>query len=599
MIYAGFLSFNNTADITGKITSVLKSMTHEEPVVLNKNSLVLCYGKLSSLQDLDEVWINDSSFLIGRVFDKEQHCAFRKEEFKNLSSFDKEKVLDKIWGKYVYIHTNKETSEVEIVLDSTGQLPFFYYSFPNENVLFASDIHIIYRILSQKPEYNWHYLCSYLIYGNSSSIETPFKHVYELPPACCLTITNKEKRTVPFWNPLCSYKVPEIKEKSAVDVLKQTIKPWIDPYQNICVHLSGGLDSSSLVYCLKDLVRQDQTLTAINYFHSQIKSSNEFHHAQKVCDETGIELIGIDTSNCLPFDSPQGKQHIYSNKPFPGMVSLRWLETIEAQSPLSGSTTTISGHGSDHIFMRPPSKKSVLDYVLENGLKGSKTELESIAQFYRDPLVSILKENIQSLITYSFGKAKEKRNIQIQMNDIPKWVKQEAIKKTSNIFSHPIYRYLSKRILPGKYDQIDAVYEGLSSIHVEMMNQADPTYYPFLYQPVVEFALSFPTYDLFDKGYDRYPLRQSVSDRFRTETVWRRDKSQTTGVFQLGIKKNLKEILDLCLEGHFVSQGLIDKPGLHSTINLIANGSIKDMWPLIQLFSTEIFLRSWDEITYA
>ena len=95
-----------------------------------------------------------------------------------------------------------------------------------------------------------------------------------------------------------------------------------------------------------------------------------------------------------------------------------------------------------------------------------------------------------------------------------------------------------------------------------MRNQIDPTYYPFLYEPVVEFALSFPTYELFDKGYDRYPLRKAVSEIFKTDTVWRRDKSQTTGLFQLGIKQNLDHVLDICLKGHFVKQGLIDKEGL-------------------------------------
>ncbi|HUX80288.1 MAG TPA: asparagine synthase-related protein [Alphaproteobacteria bacterium] len=596
MIYVGLLCLNSTSDKTAELTDALQSFSQTPPLVIKKESLILCYGKLSNILDLDEVWENESSVLIGRVFDRAKQCSLRKKDFKNLTDLPKEKALENVWGKYVYIHENKQSSRFEVVLDSTGQLPFFYYPLLDGSILFSSNIEIIFKALSQKPEFNWTYLCSYLIYGNSSSIETPFKNIYELPPACSLAITKNERKTAPFWNPLHSYKNPDIKGRNAVDVLNATLNPWIEPYQNIYVSLSGGLDSSSLLYCLKDLVKEDQALKAINYFHSQVKSSNEYDHARKVCEETGVELIGIDVSNSLPFDPSQYKEPLKPNKPFPEFISTRWAETIFEHLPAHQSFTFVSGHGSDHIFMRPPSKRSVSDYILEQGFKESKRQFQGIAQFYRDPLLSILKENFKSLLTHSLGIKKERRKIREKHKNMPAWVKQEVMQIASSSISHPIYNYLSKKILPGKYHQLDLLYEGLASIHIEIMNQSDPTYFPFFYEPVVEFALSFPTYELFKKGYDRYPLRKAISDHFKTETVWRRDKSQTTGLIQLGIKKNLKDILEISCEGHFVKQGLIEKEGLHRTITLIGNGDTNFMWPFTHLVSLEMFLRYWDEL---
>ena len=595
MIYAGYIHFNSAQDKINKLITAINSLIPTNAKIIIKNSLVLCYGKISDEQDMDDIWENDTSLLLGRVFDKNHNGSFKKEDFKNYADLSKKAVLEKIWGKYVYINLSNSTQLFEIVLDSTGQLPFFYYPFPDGNILFSSDIEVIFKVLSQKPEYNLEYLCSYIVHGTSSAIQTPFKNIYELPPACSLQITKIKRTTTAFWNPLNSYKTSEKQKKDAVDVLQSTLKPWIAPYKDICVSLSGGLDSSALVYCLKDLVRKDQSLKALNYFHSQIQSSNELEHARKVCNETNIELIEIDTSHSLPFDPPHRNLPLMPNKPFPGLVSLRWLETIFDNIPQTSSYTFLSGHGSDHIFMRPPSKKSVTDYFLEKGFKGLEKELKNIAQFYRDPMFAIAKENLLSLVSYFFASDKGKRPLNKTNDETPNWIKQELLHKASPNYVHPIYEDLPRKVIPGKYDQIDNLYEGINSIHVELMDQISPTHYPFLYEPVVEFALSFPTYELFDNGYDRYPLRKAVGDRFNTETAWRRDKSQTTGLFQLGIKQNLEYILEICLEGYFVKQGLVNKEGLHKTITLIGNGDTKHLWPFMYLASIEIFLKLWNE----
>ncbi len=594
MIYVGLIHFNQESCRVQNLCSALESYTKTPSVVINKRSLTLVYGKLSVIQDVDEVWDNENSVIIGRIFDKATKASFQKKDFKNLSSLNKKEILEKIWGKYVYIQANTKGTCFDIIIDSTGQLPLFYYIFPNGNILFSSDIEILFKALSQKPEYNWTYLCSYLMYSNSSAVQTPFQNIFELPPACSLKITKDERKTAPFWNPLNSYKKQEIQEKGAANVLQDTLKPWIEPYKNICVSLSGGLDSSSLVYCLKDIVRKDQTLKALNYFHSSVKSSNEVAHARQVCKETDIELIELDASDSLPFDTPRNKQLVRPNKPFPGLISLKWLENISDRIPNTASCTFLSGHGSDHIFMRPPSKKSVSDYILEKGLKGSKGQLNNITQFYRDSLFPILKENVIGLGSYTLSQRQKKRHSKNTQDKIPYWITQTLRQKISSDFVHPIYGSLSKKILPGKYTQIDALYEGLASIHMEM-DRVNPIYYPFLYEPIVEFALSFPTYELFHKGHDRYPLRQSISERFKTETVWRRDKSQTTGIIQLGVKKNLEKILGICLEGYFVKQGLVDKEGLRETIMLIGNGDINHLWPFMHLASAEIFFKYWDE----
>lgn len=593
MIYAGILHFKGKSDVARYLGPALEHYTDSPPLSIEKESVSLCYGKLSELQDKDEIWEDRSAFLMGRVFDKQKEASLQQQDFEKLLKRGTERFFQDVWGKYIFLQDHPEEKAFKIIIDPTGQLPFFYYVFPRGDILFSSDIEIIFKILKKKPEFNWTYLCSYFVYGNSSAIQTPFKDIYELPPGCSLHVTQHNRVTKPFWNPLNSYTSPHSEKKDAVGTLQSTLKPWIEPYQTICVSLSGGLDSSSLVYCLKDLVRRDQTLMALNYFHSNVKSSNELVHARQVCKEAEIKLIELNLSNNLPFDPNYQKCQLKPNKPFPGLISLKCMQNIMLQASFEGASTFLSGHGSDHIFMRPPSPKSVSDYIIEKGFRGAKKKFNSITDFFRDSAYSILKDNIKELMHYYFALSHIKRCSKEAQKEYPGWVKEKITKHASVDFVHPIYSTLSSRIPPGKYAQVDFFYEGLASIHMEL-NPLFPTYYPYLSQPIVEFALSFSTYDLLKDGYDRYPLRKAVSDRFKTNVIWRRDKSQTTGIFQLGLKKNLDYVLSICGEGDFVKNDFVNKEGVKYAIKSIANGDINHIWPFIRLVSNEIFLQHWN-----
>lgn len=147
--------------------------------------------------------------------------------------------------------------------------------------------------------------------------------------------------------------------------------------------------------------------------------------------------------------------------------------------------------------------------------------------------------------------------------------------------------------MPGKREQIEAFYDALESVQVRI-DRLQPVYYPFLYQPLVDFALSIPCYELFSEGYDRFHLRSDISKRFNYN-LWNTQKGETTGIYQLGIKKNIDYIIDLCLKGYFVKQGLVNGESLRDNIISISNGSTENMLYFMRLASAEIMIEKWNE----
>ena len=125
MIYVGLFHFNDDLNTTHELSSVLESYTANPPSLIRKKQFTLCYGKLSNMNDMDEAWENESSILLGRIFNKVERPSFNKKSFESLFHFSQEEALNGKWGKYIYITHNEKNSEFEVMLDSTGQLPFF------------------------------------------------------------------------------------------------------------------------------------------------------------------------------------------------------------------------------------------------------------------------------------------------------------------------------------------------------------------------------------------------------------------------------------------------------------------------------------------
>ena len=81
------------------------------------------------------------------------------------------------------------------------------------------------------------------------------------------------------------------------------------------------------------------------------------------------------------------------------------------------------------------------------------------------------------------------------------------------------------------------------------------------------------------------------------ENLWRKDKGETTGITQLGIKHNKDCIMELCLEGKCIKYNLIEKKDIsiiHKAINDMMEGKPDYLWPINNLVALEIFFSLWE-----
>ena len=171
-----------------------------------------------------------------------------------------EDVLDKLNGMFAMAIYDKQKQTLFIARDRFGVKPLYYYVGQNE-LIFASEIPAILKVLPNKPKANENVIFDYLVFNRTDQTEeTFFKDIFKLQHGCCMTLDcNKvyTKATLPIrkWYDLAEH-VAKIKEEKRIakndaqehfmELFENAVKlrlrsdvPW-----GVC--LSGGLDSSSI-----------------------------------------------------------------------------------------------------------------------------------------------------------------------------------------------------------------------------------------------------------------------------------------------------------------------------------------------------------------
>ncbi|MBS0185654.1 MAG: hypothetical protein JSS34_04860 [Proteobacteria bacterium] len=594
MIFAGILWGKNGKNLETQY--LLKKVFSS----LSKDSLEHYENNFMSLwlvhKGYNQVISCENILCLGRAFNKKDNAPLTKKDLvlsqtKNSYTFSTEN-----WGGYLYFQYDSILKKTSVLREPTGQLDFFYFALPGGDILFSSKIFLIFDILSLPISYNWDSINFYLAYGGNSIKQIPFSDIFELPPGYNLTYNGDILSMDISWNPLASAS-KILSDVSLAEILCSSLAVWTDPYKDLVLFLSGGLDSTSLLYCLKNNLQQGQTLRIFNHYSSFSKSSNETEHAKRLSQELGVEFITHDWFHDLPF-SDITPLKTKPNRITTTLFSTSYHKNLFERLHINQETSLVlSGAGGDFIFMGIPPIPSIVDCFFEKGFSATLDKMSQLAIFYRIPFYSVLKAALVSIYPYlgyfKFEKLRKKeieKSLFIREN-YPPWLKEKIEITEERKLAHPfIY---SKNIFPGKALHMQFVIDAVSTIYPDTHLYKECYCYPLLFQPFIEAAFSIPSYNLYTADYDRYPLRAAMSKYFRTSHVWRKDKGCNTGAMQAAFKYNLKNIMTMCLDGILADNKVIDKDILKRYILDISAGKNEKIVPLLYTISTEIFLQAW------
>lgn len=226
-----------------------------------------------------------------------------------------ERCVDRLRGMFAFAIWNASQRTLFLARDRLGKKPLFFWH-RNGQFLFASEIKALLLHPDVSRSLDWEAFHHYLAFGYTPDDRSIFAGIHKLPPAHTATLRNGFLSLQRYWT-LPQYKAgpPVSCQDAAAHIrheLREAVRLRLESDVPLGVFLSGGIDSSAVVACMREVTSQRIATFSIG-FGAAVPSYDELPYARMVArrfqtDHTE-EILEPKVADLLPaivhhFDEP-------------------------------------------------------------------------------------------------------------------------------------------------------------------------------------------------------------------------------------------------------------------------------------------------------
>lgn len=433
-------------------------------------------------------------------------------------------------GMWAFAIWDNKDKELFISRDRFGVKPL-YYMFHDNFFILCSEIKSILPLTELAPNYQEFY--GYLLDGPSNAHkDTFFKNVYRFPAGNFSKYNVRNEKKELFFNKYWELKVPEdnvpFSEKRLKDyseeyyfLLKDAVKVRLFADVNVSCALSGGLDSSSIVYLACKILEEGggdrATLSTVSnvYYNKRYMKYDESEHIDIVVDAFGIKSFRSEPNDSTLYDlNSLGIWH-YEN--CPDKMPIQILNTFNLCKK-NDFKVNLDGQGSDEITAGY--NKYWNNYFTNN------------SYFSSDYIISIFRSqlDLQTKIRTILGK---------RISDHPGTIFEDKFGIQVNREyrdSRVCTNYYTASVNQALHNSVNFNLKNLlRDLDAYSMAYSVESRQPFMDYRLISFLNSIPSCYKLRNGWTKYIARVTFKDKLPAEIVWRKDK--------LGWPRPLKEWL--------------------------------------------------------
>jgi len=518
--------------------------------------------------------VDMSGVIIGRFFERGHESQGRVSSLAGpaASRIARSMGADLIrayWGQYVAIWRCNRSRETVILRDPSGAVGCSQIECEGVGLFFAHAPDVV-DLTGMAVSFNWDRISAFLDQPYVTTVSTGLNEITDLLAGEKITFDGSGAASRSWaWNATAFAAEPDLRAVADLQAdMGETVSDCIAAigrrHRTILVQLSGGLDSSVLLALLRR-----SSPANVYALHTQASGYEGFESdlARMVAAKTDTRLIvrklapeRVDLRAIL--DSP------VLVRPDRQIMGKPGNDLIADVCEETGAEATLAGHGGDSLFLqRSAATNTVTDYLRLHGWTREVWSLVYRAAMLEErPVWTILREATRNSRHHtSTGK---------QASPHP-WLDDAA------------------SLPPGKREQlvnIVALYNYYVLIGYGVSREA---LNPYFSQPIVELALSIPTYQFVREGYDRSLQRRAFSDIVPSPVIRRKGKGFLNTYLLKVIEHNAPFVRELLHEGSLARSGLIEREAIDPMLSPAELVSGAGLSTISGLVAAEAWINAW------
>ena len=424
----------------------------------------------------------------------------------------------KIIGDFAFVIWDGRHQKLFCARDVFGIKPF-YYRLNGQTFFCGSEVRQFFADKNFTPRPNEGMVAEFLADTVTSKAETLYQNIYRLPPAHCLVVDADGVRTTQYWFPAAAKEIRYKKDSEYTEhfltIFTETLRACIRSHKPVGAHLSGGLDSSSVVGLIQSLIQigviPDHGFETFSLLFPRL-SCDESNYIQAVVQMCGVKNNTLQTRKNAAFQPEIARESYY----FPSPPNGRMLDGIKKLAHEKGIRVLLTGIGGDEWFagshfhyadlLRQGKFISLFRTAWGDKNLAAKVSLSHpIFQYGVFPLLrSLIPNTARDLLRKFRGETIFATPIDPQFAQRVHLL--ERVRCTNEVKNFKSF---------ARQDIFSVATSGWQTFRFELENRDDAefsleTRHPLHDRRIAEFALSLPADQLLRQGQPKFILRQAM-----------------------------------------------------------------------------------------
>ena len=435
-------------------------------------------------------------------------------------------------GMFAFSIWDEKLQTLFCARDRFGEKPFYYYS-ENKIFAFGSEMKSLWAIgIEKKPETRM--MLNYLSLGHvqnpSNQAQTFYKDIFSLPAAHYavykpagdrLTITS-------YWS-LDKEQTQKIREKDAVSIfesiLEKSVNKRLRSDVEIGTSLSGGLDSSSIAWFVKKMLRPPGTQDGFKSFSAVFPGfeKDESKYINEVASQLKLQNFQTTPTAEGLIDEFE-KLCWHQEEPFPSSSIYAQYKVFELAAS-NNTKVLLDGQGADevmagyHKYIHWFLQEMVSRYKFPEARRERKLLKYNHAEFkwgYKNVIASLLPSHVSiALEKKEYNSILHNPDLSGDALNFLRGREWEGIHKPIVTKLNDILHFNTTELGLGELLRFADRNSMAHGVEVRL---------PFLNAQLVKFVFTLPSVFKINNGYTKSILRKTMDKKLGDDIVWRKDK---------------------------------------------------------------------------